>query len=359
MKLELPCGMPRRGKDEKEQSTMKVWQLTAPRRLEEQERPENITEPSQVKVKISKVLLSDTELMTYCGKNNAVYPVVPGRNAVGVISEQCENGIGLEKGTRVYLHPVLPCKQCEACKTGNEALCSNRKIAGLTANGYLRDFAVTSLNNISVLPSSVSDTDALYTELIALAETTIDTLEISKGQHIVILGSGISGITLAQLMIYRQIVPIVIDDDAENLARAKRNGIYYTFLNDEHLMENISNITGGRMADAAVFVTSCRIEPSLTFRLTAPGTNVVFCGFSHHNLDVNLYEAIEKNLRIDSVTDGRGHISSAINLLANKAITFTGIEFEYHDMKDIPALYAKYAEELPFDRKKSVIINLL
>lgn len=338
---------------------MRVWQLTAPRRIEEQDRPEHVTEPEQVKVKVSKVLLSDTELMTYCGKNSAVFPVTLGRSAVGVISEQCENGIGIEKGTRVYLHPILPCGQCENCKTGNKESCTDRKIAGLTANGYLRDFVVTNLNNISVLPSSVSDTEALYAEVIALGENTIDALDLSKGQHVVILGAGISGITLAQLMIYRQIVPVLVDDDPENLTRAKRNGVYYTFLADNRLAENISAVTGGRMADAVVFITSCKLDPALTFRFAAAETSVAFCGFSHHNIQLDLFDAMEKHLKIFSVTDGRGHIPSAINLLANKAITFKDIENISHEPNDIPELYKKYAEEIPFDRKKSVVIHLL
>ena len=206
---------------------MKVWLLQKSGYVEMQDRPEKVTEQMQIKVRISKVLLSEPDRELMLGQDPAaVLPVIPGRSAVGVISEKCDCSIQLEKGMRVYLHPVYACGVCENCKSGMPLQCTDAKVAGCNAHGFLREFAVVSLNDVTILPPSVSEEVALFTEWLAIAENVLDTLQCSKGDHVLVLGANLLGNVISQLLIYRQIVPVLVDHDPEKLAYAKHCGIY-------------------------------------------------------------------------------------------------------------------------------------
>lgn len=338
---------------------MRVWMLQKNGTLEEQDRPEKVTEALQIKARVSKVLLTESDKSLMLGRDrSAIFPIIPGRAAVGVVSESCDCGIDLPKGSRVYLHPIFSCGVCENCKKGDSYHCTDVKITGYNAHGFLREFAVVNINDVTPLPSSVSDETALYVEWIAIAESVLDTLECSKGEHIVILGAGLLGNLLAQLLIYRRIVPILIDSNEELLNYAKRCGIYYTFKTDETLYDNVSRVTGGRLAEASVHITDSGIDPSLLFSLTAPRANVVYAGFGQKDLTVNLHAAMQKSCTIHCVTGSKKHIPSAINLLANKAITIPDFRFTY----GTPETFLSYVRETadsPVDFRNPYIIKLL
>lgn len=338
---------------------MKVWLLQKSGYVEMQDRPEKVTEQMQIKVRISKVLLSEPDRELMLGQDPAaVLPVIPGRSAVGVISEKCDCSIQLEKGMRVYLHPVYACGVCENCKSGMPLQCTDAKVAGCNAHGFLREFAVVSLNDVTILPPSVSEEVALFTEWLAIAENVLDTLQCSKGDHVLVLGANLLGNVISQLLIYRQIVPVLVDHDPEKLAYAKHCGIYYTFLCDETLQENVVRVTGGRLASAAVHASERDIDPSLAFSLSAPRANVVYAGFGQRDLNVNLRTAMARKQRIFCVTEGKKHIASAINLLANKAIALPDLHFDYHGADEIKSVLESL-KQAPQDFRNPLVIRML
>ena len=110
------------------------------------------------------------------------------------------------------------------------------------------------MDDVYPLPASVSDEAAFLIDAIALAEHVVDEMHIDVGQHILVLGGGLYANILCQILIYHRAVPILIDNNPERLARAKKCGIYYTFPGDEQLKQNVINATGGHFADGAVYL---------------------------------------------------------------------------------------------------------
>ena len=194
-----------------------------------------------------------------------------------------------------------------------------------------------------VLPASVSDEAAFLIEAVALAERVVDEMEISVGQHVLVLGGGFYGNIMCQILIYHRAVPILIDNNSERLARAKKSGIYYTFRFDETLKDNVLKVTGGKSADGAIyFAFNNRIEPSAVFNFLARDTFVAFCSLMEKPLSVNLENALKNNVTIKGFTECREYISSAINILANKAVNFKEFPYLTHAEEQLP----KKMEEL-------------
>ena len=312
---------------------MKVWQLAYPHNLQHVSAPDLKLTDDKVKVKITKALLTESDVAVYSGAIKVKSPFLPGRFAIGQITAAGDNSF-IRKGERVYLAGV----------TEDELALDGLKIAGETADGFYRDFALAGVNDVYSLPSSVSDEAAFLIDAIALAERVVDEMQISVGQHILVLGGGLYANVLCQILIYHRAVPILADNNADRLARAKKCGIYYTFPNDEKLKNNVLEVTGGKFADGAVYLTySNRSEPSVLFPLVKQGAYVAFCAPTCKSLHVNLEYALKNNVTIKGITESREFVSTAINLLANKAVNYSEFPIANFKEEELPAVMDKFA----------------
>lgn len=312
---------------------MKVWQLAYPHNLQHVTAPDLTLTKEKVKVKVTKALLTEPDVAVYSGALKVKAPFIPGRFAIGQVTETEENSF-IKKGQRVYLAGV----------TEDENAPDGLRVAGETADGFYRDFVLAGVDDVYPLPSSVSDEAAFLIDAIAMAEHVIDEMQIDVGQHVLVQGGGLYGNILCQILIYHRAVPILADNNAERLARAKKCGIYYTFPNDDNLKENVLNVTGGKLADAAVYLAFAnRSEPSILFSLVKRDSHVAFCSLSGKTLHVNLENALKNNVTIKGITESHEFVSTAINLLANKAVNFSEFPICSYREEELPEMLNKYA----------------
>ena len=315
---------------------MKVWQLTYPHNLQHVNAPDLKLSSDKVKVKITKALLTESDVAVYAGNIKVKAPFVPGRFAIGQVTEANEDSF-IKKGERVYLAGV----------TEDECAPDGLRIAGETADGFYRDFVLAGVDDVYPLPSSVTDEAAFLIDAIALAERVVDEMQITVGQHILVLGGGLYANVLCQILIYHRAVPIMADNNPERLALAKKSGIYYTFPNDETLKNNVVNATGGKLADGAVYLAYAnRSEPSVLFPLVKREAFVSFCAPTCKSIPVNLEYALKNNVTIKGITESREFVSTAINLLANKAVNFSFFPYHSYKEEELPSLMEKYASLL-------------
>ena len=336
---------------------MKTWKILSPKVLTEEERPDNITADTQAKVKVTQVLFTGNELSAYLGRPKPTYPLSPGRFAVGVVGE-AGAGCSVEKNERVYFRDGVPCGACPACLRGEG--CAAPRTAGVTADGFLRDFAVAEESGLSPLPPSVSDDEALFIGIVSLCEAVIGRLNAAKGAHIAVLGAGEIGNILSQLLIYHQAVPVLIDADEEKLAVAAQCGVYYTLKADETLEENIARITGGRLAAGSVYSSFCGLSPDLPFGITAAGGIVVYTGYAFPETAAQLKTALDKHLTLTSVSGDCTGDAAAINLLVNKAVNLAPLAPPKYPAAQIADVFKAEAEKAEAGKRtQCCIINML
>ena len=315
---------------------MKIWQLNSPNHLQREEAPDLVRGKDQVKIKVTKALLSEADVSVFTGLVKVRYPAIPGRFAIGQVTE-CAPDSFIQKGDRVFLASV----------TEDECAPDGLRVAGETAPGFYRDFVLAGPDEAYVLPASVSDEAAFLIDAVAMAEHVVDEMNVSVGQHVLVIGGGLYGNVLCQILIYHRAVPILADNNAERLARAKKSGIYYTFPNDETLKGHILEVTGGKLADAAVYLAfSNKSEPSSLFSLVARGAHVAFCAPVGKNLIVNLGNALKNNVTVKGITESREFVSTAINILANKAVNFNEFPYRSFPEEALPDTMLRYAEVL-------------
>ena len=340
---------------------MQGWQITKAGVLQNVNKTELLADVDKVKLRITRALITSEDVVTYLGEDKKVkLPVIPCMAAIGQINELPIESPYLEKGTRVYVSAVKNCGKCPHCVTGDQSDCYEFCVAGKNSDGFLKDFAVVDQSDVFPLPASIRDEDAVYIELIKLALAVIDKLDVEKGQHVAIIGGTLLGTIIAQLIIYYQGVPILIDSSDEKLELAKRSGVYYTINSESSPEKEVSSLTGGRMVSKVVHVARSGMPFDLAVKLAAPTAKVAFAGFSFPNVRLSLQTVFEKRAICFGVTNGFGNSESAINMLANKAVDLSDYAVPVTPLKDVAANFAKMATA--FKENKTVdpiIVNMI
>jgi len=302
---------------------MKSYTLIEQRNIELQNKESQSLPDNYAKVRITKAGMENFDLNMYYGKPQVSYPIVLGKQGVGVISEVSEsNEKGLKKGDKVYINPYIPCMECFQCKTGKSNFCPNMKIFGKNIDGTLVDFINVPLSNIVKLPEQISENDAIFLDHIAMGLEIFDTLKAEKGDYIIIVGANVLGDIIAQLAIYYQTVPILVDDSENNLKKAKEEGVYYTIDKNDDAHKIITQITGGRMAKYLIYNADSSYDINKVIDLASSGAFLFLNNFSDYQISgkIDLTSLTEKNLKVISLNNGFKQLQSALNILVTKSV---------------------------------------
>ena len=330
---------------------MNVWRLTAANRLSKQD--EKVPESTgKMKVRITKVLVNAEDGAIYGGDVKIKYPLTPGKFAVGIIAEDTPSPLFL-KGARVLLHAFLP-----APYTGTEKKDFSEDdvlVCGLSRDGYLCDFVHRGAEEMTPLPDNVTDTEALLAHYVAYAKAAVDKIDPEAGGHVAVIGGNLLGNLICQLLIDRQAVPVLIDDNPERLETAKRCGVYYTLFADDDVLGNLAQLTGGRLSDGALVASNLKYAVN-PFALCAKNTRVVYAQMFGADVTVNLRLAMKKQLTVCGVSDVTGYVQPALSLLAGKAVNLSCAETATTPVENAEAAFASLSSGGDF---KMTVLDLI
>ena len=334
---------------------MNAWKLIAPLQLEKEECPIPEAERGQIRVRVTKMMLSRVDAEIYKGNMKVDFPFIPGRFAIGQISNDA-GGALFPKSSRVLFHAyrALPNHGIEDRDFSVEDV----RICGMTEDGFLRDFINVYPQEMTPLPDALGDIDALLVHYVAIAKTVIDRLGANKGDRVAVVGADFLGILISQLLIYQQASPILIDSHPERLYFARKCGVYYTFEATASVIDDVASVTGGRLTDKAIFVKTAEEDPILPIQLVKSGGAVVVCASDRTGYAGDLTLAIHKQISLGFVSDPEGTLESSINLILSKAVNLEPLKGTMTMIKQ-PEDFFESKEEDELDTFRIHIFNLL
>lgn len=338
---------------------MDNWVLKGPQTLINEPVSQNIDSATQVKVKVSHLLLTDFDTHIFTGAAEPAYPKTIGRAAVGIVTEVGENCYGLEKNQRVYFEPTRPCGKCLACLSGKPRKCTSVLTAGKDFNGFLRDFVVCEYTEVAPLPAAVDDIKALCIEPVGIAENIYDKLNLSAGQRVAVVGADFAGNIIAQVLQYHKVIPIVIDNDPARLEKIKKCGMYYAFSADDDLSSNILNATGGHLCDAAIYSGNSRLPLSLSTRLVGHGKTVVISSIAAVTAPMDARDILAKNLTVFGVSDAYDYTDAVINMLIHGAVNIDVFEKEILTDYDPATLFKERCANVSAQKTKMTVLKMI
>ena len=186
--------------------------LSAPERVELEPLAMLAPEPGWVQVRTQRAGICGSDVHTYRrGHPFRPYPLRPGHEAAGVVSETGRGVRGLAPGDEVYLMPELPCSRCVYCRGGRPNLCSSPGGIGGSVPGAMASFFLAPETCVRRRAGGISAHAASLLEPLAAAVHGVVRAGRVDGVPAVVLGAGTIG--LLTLL-------VLVDAGAENVVVA-------------------------------------------------------------------------------------------------------------------------------------------
>ncbi|KAI0634876.1 NADP+-dependent D-mannitol dehydrogenase [Trametes polyzona] len=179
--------------------TMKAVYYHKPRDFEVREVPIPQIRDDEVLLKVRACGVCGTDQHVHEGEFIAAFPLIPGHEIVGEIAEVGKNVSGFAKGDRVVADPSVLCGSCFYCRRGQVLLCENYKGVGVSLPGGFAEYVVFDGKKVYKI-HNLSDEEATLVEPAACAVHGMDKLDAPVGVEALIIGSGPTGLILAQLL---------------------------------------------------------------------------------------------------------------------------------------------------------------
>ncbi len=162
-------------------------------RVEEKEIPAVLDDEVLLEVKACGICGSDVPRVYTKGTYH--FPTVIGHEFSGKVVYDPQDKL---TGKKAVVFPLLPCFECDSCKSGNYATCKSYDYYGSRRDGGMTEYLPIKRWNIVEMPDSLSYREGAMCEPISVARHAVKKLNIKKGDSLLISGAGPIGIIAAQ-----------------------------------------------------------------------------------------------------------------------------------------------------------------
>ena len=146
-----------------------------------------------VRVRLAGICSTDLQIF----QGYMVFQGVPGHEFVGEVSAGPADLIG----KRVVGEINFACGTCEYCAQSLGRHCPNRRVMGiLNADGSFAEYLAVPTTNLHIVPNSVTDEEAVFTEPLAAAFEVLEQIHLQPMDKVVVLGDGKLGLLCAQVL---------------------------------------------------------------------------------------------------------------------------------------------------------------
>ncbi len=195
-------------------------------------------EENQVVVKVKAVGVCHSDLHLWAGgydtgdgfmkvtDRGVKFPVTPGHEVVGSVSEIGSSVKGFSVGDEVLVYPWIGCGECSTCKAGDTNLCEAPKSLGVFQNGgYAEYILVPHYKFLAKVTGIDLESAASLACSGVTAYNAIKKANAKSPETIVIIGAGglgLMGVQIAKAITKSKIIIADLDDD--KLQKAKELG---------------------------------------------------------------------------------------------------------------------------------------
>ena len=222
-------------------------------------RPEPVPGEAEVSVRVLCAGVCETDIQLIRGYMG--FRGVLGHEFVGVAES------GPYAGRRVVGEINCACHRCPTCQAGYPTHCPNRTVLGiLNHDGAFADRIAVPQANLHLVPDSLADDVAVFTEPVAAAYQIPAQLTVRREDRVIVLGDGRLGNLCAQVLAGLSDHVVVVGKHSSKLALLGIKGIATALLAD---------VTDSRIADVVVDCTGSATGLPTALRLVRPRGTIV------------------------------------------------------------------------------------
>jgi L-iditol 2-dehydrogenase len=185
---------------------MKALYLYGKEDLRMQEIPRPQPGPDDILLRIICCGVCGSDARAYFSGPSARYPhpVILGHEFCGEIVEAGAHVKDYAVGERVTIAPLIPCMHCPACRRGQENLCPEARVIGVSTHGAMLEYLLVpgqmiAAGGVVKVPGQISSQVAALSELVGVCLHGLQQAGLQAGEKVLIIGDGPVGLTFVQL----------------------------------------------------------------------------------------------------------------------------------------------------------------
>jgi D-arabinitol dehydrogenase (NADP+) len=337
---------------------MKAVVYDAPRSFAVTDVPVPTVGPGEVRIKVIQVGVCGTDVHIHHGDFQAVFPLIPGHELVGVVDELGEGVTRFRMGEQVTVNPNVYCGRCDYCLSGRLGLCSDSKGLGSNYPGFFAEYVTVSELLVFSVEGLPLDT-AVFTEPAACAMHGVETLRPRPGSSALVLGAGPTGLLLAQLIRSSGAASVTVAAPEQfKLDRAEELGIDHTVRIErdepESNLARLLEASGTDGYDSVVEATGATTVGDIAVPLTRRGGTVMVYGVTRADEVVRFhpFDVFRREITIKGSFAEMTSFGAAIAALRTGRAKTDGIITHRFSLED----YGKALHALTGDRTSHKVV---
>ena len=299
---------------------MKAARITSPQQpleLMEVETPKPKDAEVVVKVKATGVCHSDLHLweggydtgdgFMKVTDRGVKFPVTPGHEIVGTVSEIGSAVQGISVGDEVLVYPWIGCGICAACRVGNDNVCDAPRSLGVFQNGGYAEYVLVPHFKFLAKINGVDPDAATSLACSGLTAYTAIKKSNATSQHNMVIfgagGLGLMGVQIARAITNANIICVDIDDaklilakelGADNVVNSK----------DPDAAQKIISLCGGKGADCVIDFVNAPPTVKMGLAVLRKRGNMVLVGLFGGSIELSLVTIPLKAITIQGAYTG-------------------------------------------------------
>ncbi len=259
-------------------------------------------------------------------------PIVMGHEASGGIVSLGKNVTNWSIGDRVTFDSTIYKLDDWYTRKGYYNLSDNRMVLGVSPGEYRRHGAFAELINVPQhilyrIPDEVTFTQAAMVEPVAVAAHAVELTPISWNDTAVVVGSGMIGLFVVQVLRARGCGTIIaVDLQEDKLKLSKELGADY-ILNPskDNVEREVLLLTENRGADVAFEVVGISETVKIAISCVRKGATVTLVGNLSHTAELPLQDVVTRQLRLQGSCSICGEYPAVLDMIARQKVNVDAI----------------------------------
>ena len=285
--------------------------------------PQYGSEDVLIKLKACAICGSDIHGMDG-STGRRIPPIIMGHEASGIIEKVGEKVNIFKVGDRVTFDSTVYCGKCYYCRRGEINLCDSRKVLGVSCgeyrfNGAFAEYISVPQQIVFPVPDNVTFERAAMVEPLSIAFHAIQRSSISLNCSAVVVGAGMIGLLIIQLLKINGCGRIIaVDMVQEKLDMAKKFGADICIKADEvDVPTEVFKLTSDRGADVSFEVVGLTPTVQSAIKCLKKGGTLTLVGNLSPTVELPLQVAVTRQITLNGSCASAGEYPDCLDLIAS------------------------------------------
>ncbi len=266
---------------------MRAVVMYAPGDLRVEEVAKPVPGPDEVLLRVAACGVCGSDVPRMLTKGAHRMPIVCGHEFSGHIVGIGDRVEGFADGELVSVAPLIPCRVCDQCVTGNASRCRDYDYFGSRRDGAYAEYVAVPRGNLLKTPAGIDPRAAAMADPASIALHAIWKAPVAEGKGLMgrtggVIGCGPIGLFAIQWMrLMGASAVVAVDVSEQKLEQARQAGATHVFLSH-----------GPRPdvppCDLIVEAAGHPSTANLAVRLAGPGGHVVFIGIPTQDVGLEI-----------------------------------------------------------------------